>query len=184
MVVHTAHLPATAYGVIQSTLGVGKFVTVIILAGLTGRWATPTLAVVAYLLAALGVAIFAATPWYLGLIIGTFVFAVGNMLSYVVNATIVMQITPQAILGRVLGNRLVLVQGTRVVGALALGRLADAASPPVALWTMAIVSITGVLLVWFFTGLRCSAESGPGEVPSAARKDALRPVRSNIGTVP
>ncbi|HLW47425.1 MAG TPA: MFS transporter [bacterium] len=152
MVVHTAHLPPTAYGVIQSTLGAGKFLTVIILAGLTRRWATPTLAVLAYTLAGLGVAIFAATPWYLGLAIGAFVFAVGNMLSYVVNATLVMQTTPQEILGRVLGNRLVLVQGTRVVGALALGRLADTASPPVALWTMAILSVTGVLLVWFFSG--------------------------------
>jgi HD-GYP domain-containing protein (c-di-GMP phosphodiesterase class II)/predicted MFS family arabinose efflux permease len=161
MIVHTAHLPATAYGVVQSTLGFGKFVTVIVLAGLTRRWATPTLAVIAYLVAGLGVAVFAATPWYAGLVLGTFIFAVGNILTYVVNTTLVMQATPQAILGRVLGNRLVLVQGTRVLSALALGRLADTASPPAALWTMAILSIGGVLLVWFFTGRFVSTPSTP-----------------------
>jgi HD-GYP domain-containing protein (c-di-GMP phosphodiesterase class II)/MFS family permease len=193
MVVHTAHLPATAYGVVQSTLGAGKFVTVIILAGLTRRWATPTLAVVAYMLAGLGVVVFAATPWYLGLIIGTFIFAAGNMLSYVVNATLVMQTTPQAILGRVLGNRLVLVQGTRVVGALALGRLADAASPPAALWTMGLASIAGVLLVWFVSGRFVAAPSlAPSgrsaieqeQLESTFARDGLRPARPNIGTVP
>jgi HD-GYP domain-containing protein (c-di-GMP phosphodiesterase class II)/predicted MFS family arabinose efflux permease len=174
MIVHTAHLPAVAYGAVQSTLGAGKLVTVVILAGLTRHWATPSLAVIAYLLAALGVAIFAATPLYWVLLLGTFIFAVGNMLSYVVNATLVMQITPQAILGRVLGNRLVLVQGTRVVGALALGRLADAASPPVALWAMATLSITGVLLVWFFTGRFVAA---PPTTPlPAAVTGSVRPV--------
>jgi predicted MFS family arabinose efflux permease len=160
-------------------VGIGKFLTVVILAGLTRRWATPTLAVTAYVVAAAGVAIFAATPWYGGLLVGAFIFAVGNMLSYVVNATIVMQITPQSILGRVLGNRLVLVQSTRVMGALALGRLADAASPPVALWTMAVFSITGVLLVWFFAGRFVAAPS-----TSPASSVAAGSVRSIIEPEP
>jgi predicted MFS family arabinose efflux permease len=180
MIVHTAHLPAAAYGVVQSTLGAGKLLTVVVLAGLTRRWATPTLAVIAYVLAAVGVAVFAATPWYVGLIVGAFIFAVGNMLSSVVNATLVMQITPQAILGRVLGNRLVLVQGTRVIGALALGRLADVTSPPTALWTMATLSIVGVLLVWFITGRFVAApptlavsSAVPGSVRSIAEPEPL-----------
>ena len=172
MIIQTAHLSATAYGVVNSTLGVGKLATAIVLAALTRRWATPTLAVWAYILAGVGVAIFAATPWYMGLIIGTFVFSVGNMMSYVVNATIVMQVTPHALLGRVLGNRQVLVQSTRVIGALALGRLADAASPPAALWAMALVSVGGVLLVWFFTGRFVAAPApspSPAGLPATAR---------------
>jgi hypothetical protein len=174
MIVHTAHLPATAYGVIQSTIGAGKLATVVILAWLTRRWATPSVAVAAYLAAGLGVAIFAATPSYAGLIVGAFIFAIGNMLTYVVNATLVMQVTPQAILGRVLGNRLVLIQGTRVIGILALGRLADAASPPTALWAMAILSITGVLLVWFTMGRFVAA---PKTTPAfAAVTQSRRPV--------
>ncbi len=152
MIVHTAHLSPAAYGVVNSTLGVGKLATALVLAGLTKRWATPSLAVFAYLLAGFGVAVFASAPWYLGLIVGAFIFSVGNMLSSIVNVTLVMQATPQALLGRVLGNRQMLVQGTRLIGALALGRVADAASPPVALWFMAGACIIGVLLVWLLTG--------------------------------
>ncbi|HEV2283508.1 MAG TPA: MFS transporter [bacterium] len=152
MVVHTAHLSPAAYGVVNSTLGVGKLATALVLAGMTRRWATPSLAVFSYLLAGLGVAVFASAPWYLGLVVGAFIFSVGNMLSSIVNTTLVMQVTPQALLGRVLGNRQMLVQGTRLIGALALGRVADAASPPVALWLMAGACIVGVMLVWLLTG--------------------------------
>lgn len=173
MIVHTAHLSPTAYGVVNSTLGAGKLATALVLAGLTRRWATPGLAVVAYLLAGLGVAVFASAPWYLGLVAGTFIFAVGNMLSYIVNATLVMQTTPQELLGRVLGNRQVLVQGTRLIGALALGRLADTASPPVALWAMAGVSMGGVLMLWLFTGRSVAASTPP---PASAAGGAARSV--------
>jgi HD-GYP domain-containing protein (c-di-GMP phosphodiesterase class II)/predicted MFS family arabinose efflux permease len=167
MIVHTAHLSPEAYGVINSTLGVGKLMTALVLAGLTRRWATPNLAVLAYVLAALGVAVFASVPWYLGLIAGAFIFSVGNMLSSIVNAVLVMQETPPEVLGRVLGNRQVLIQGTRLVGALALGRVADVASPPVALWIMAGACIAGVMIVWLTTG-RFAAPAG-GEAGRPAR---------------
>ncbi|MHB8732937.1 MAG: MFS transporter [bacterium] len=174
MIVHTAHLSPAAYGVVNSTLGVGKLVTALILAGLTRRWATPGLAVFAYLLAGLGVAVFASAPWYLGLVVGAFIFSVGNMLSSIVNATLVMQVTPQALLGRVLGNRQMLLQGTRLIGALALGRVADAASPPVALWLMAGACIFGVMLVWLLTGRFVTTPSVTASLlaPGAARSVA------------
>jgi len=152
MVVRTAHLSAEAYGVINSATGAGRLVTALVLAGITRRWATPYLGVVAYLVTALGVAIFTALPWYLGMVVGAFIFAAGNMLSYIVNATLIMQVTPQALLGRVLGNRQVLVQGTRLISVLALGRLADATTPPVALWVMVILSVAGVLALWLLSG--------------------------------
>jgi len=161
MIVHTAHLSPEAYGVVNSTLGVGKLATALVLAGMTKRWATPGLAVFAYVLAGVGVAVFASAPWYLGLVVGAFIFSVGNMLSSIVNATLVMQVTPQSLLGRVLGNRQVLIQGTRLVSALALGKVADTASPPVALWLMAGGCIFGVLVVWLLTG-RFVTVSGPG----------------------
>ena len=173
MVIHTAHLSPAAYGVVNSTLGVGKLATALVLAGLTKRWATPGLAVFAYLLAGFGVAVFASVPWYLGLVVGAFIFSVGNMLSSIVNATLVMQVTPQALLGRVLGNRQMLLQGTRLIGALALGRVADAASPPVALWLMAGACIFGVLLMWVLTGRFLAAPSVPAP---ALASGAARPV--------
>ncbi len=173
MVVHTAHLSPAAYGVVNSTLGVGKLATALVLAGLTRRWATPSLAVFAYVLAALGVAVFASAPWYLGLVAGAFIFAVGNMMSSIVNATLVMQVTPQALLGRVLGNRQMLLQGTRLIGALALGRVADAASPPVALWIMAGACIVGVTFLWLFTGRYVTA---PPSIRSALPAPGARSV--------
>ena len=173
MIVHTAHLSPAAYGVVNSTLGVGKLATAVVLAGLTRRWAMPGLAVFSYILAALGVAVFATAPWYLGLVVGAFIFSVGNMLSSIVNATLVMQVTPQALLGRVLGNRQMLVQGTRLVGALALGRVADAASPPVALWIMAGVCISGVTLVWLLSGRYIAAPPPVRAALPAAGKRAF-----------
>ena len=173
MVVHTAHLSPAAYGIVNSTLGVGKLATALVLAGLTRRWATPNLAVFAYVLAGLGVAVFASAPWYLGLIAGAFIFSVGNMLSSIVNATLVMQVTPQALLGRVLGNRQMLVQGTRLIGALALGRVADAASPPVALWIMAGACIIGVLMVWFLTGRFVTAPALPAPAVAGGASHAV-----------
>lgn len=152
MVVHTAHLSPGAYGVVTSTLGVGKLAVALTLAGLTRRWATPNLAVFAYVLAGFGVAVFASAPWFLGLIVGTFIFSIGNMMSYIVNTTLVMQVTPLPMLGRVLGNRQMLLFGTRLISALALGGVADAASPQVALWIMAGACITGVTFVWVLTG--------------------------------
>lgn len=166
MVVHTAHLSPAAYGVVNSALGVGKLATALVLAGLTRRWATPSLAVFAYILAGFGVAVFATAPWYLGLVAGAFIFAVGNMMTSIVNATLVMQVTPQALLGRVLGNRQMLLQGTRLIGALALGRVADAASPPVALWIMAGACVFGVTFVWLFTGRYVTAPSNHSALPA------------------
>lgn len=152
MIVHTAHLSAAAYGAVNSVLGAGRLVTAVALAGLTRRWATPNLSVAAYLLTGIGIAIFAATPWYLGLLAGAFVYSIGNMLGRIANATIIMQVTPQAVLGRVVGNRQALIRGTQLVGILAFGPLADATSPPAALWVMASLTIIGVLAVWLFTG--------------------------------
>jgi HD-GYP domain-containing protein (c-di-GMP phosphodiesterase class II)/MFS family permease len=152
MVLRTAHLSAELYGALNSVLGIGRLVTALALAWIAHRWASPTLAVAAYLLTGLGVAIFTAFPWYAGLLAGAFLYAAGNMLSLIVNTTIVMQATPPAFLGRVLGNRQVLVQGTRLIAVLALGRLADVANPPVALWTMVVLSIAGVLAVSVVSG--------------------------------
>jgi HD-GYP domain-containing protein (c-di-GMP phosphodiesterase class II)/MFS family permease len=174
MIVHTAHLSPEAYGIVNSTLGMGKLATALVLAGLTRRWATPGLAVVAYLIAAAGVAVFASAPWLGGLVIGAFIFSVGNMLSSIVNATLVMQVTPHSLLGRVLGNRQVLVQGTRLIGALALGKVADSTSPPVALWLMAGACIFGVLLVWLLTG-RFVTTSGSAAVAAAPPRSVVEP---------
>jgi MFS family permease len=152
MVVSTAHLSATAYGVVNSALGAGRLVTAMTLAGLTRRWATPNLAVVAYVLGGIGIAMFAATPWYIGLVAGAFVYSIGNMLSRIVNATLVMQLTPQPLLGRIIGNRQGLLRSTQLFGVLAFGRLADVTSPPAALWVMATLTIGGVTAVWMLTG--------------------------------
>ena len=173
MVVHTAHLSPEAYGVVNSTLGVGKLATALVLAGLTRRWATPNLAVFAYVLAGFGVAVFASAPWFIGLIVGTFIFAVGNMMSGIVNATLVMQVTPLPLLGRVLGNRQMLLQGTRLISALALGGVADAASPQVALWIMAGACITGVTCVWLLTGRYVAVPSPAFPALPAARAQSV-----------
>jgi len=152
MVVNTAHLSAAAYGVVNSALGAGRLLTAVTLAGLTRRWATPHLAVAAYVLGGFGIAIFAATPWYAGLVAGAFIYAIGNMLTRIVNLTLVMQITPQRLLGRVAGNRQGLLRGTQFLGVLAFGRLADATSPSSALWVMATLTVGGVLFVWTVAG--------------------------------
>jgi MFS family permease len=174
MIVHTAHLSVATYGAVNSALGAGRLLTAITLAGWTRRWATPNLAVVAYVLGGFGIAIFGATPWYVGLVAGAFVYSVGNMLSRIVNATIVMQVTPQAMLGRVLGNRQAFIRSTQVIGLLAFGRLADATSPPVALWVMASMTIGGVLAVWALTGrwvTTTTAPAVPEAVPSVAESE-------------
>jgi MFS transporter, DHA3 family, macrolide efflux protein len=166
MVVGTAHLSATAYGVVNSALGAGRLVTAMTLAGLTRRWATPNLAVVAYVLGGIGIAMFAATPWYVGLVAGAFVYSIGNMLSRIVNATLVMQLTPQPLLGRIIGNRQGLLRSTQLFGVLAFGRFADVTSPQTALWVMATLTIGGVLVVWMLTG-RFVTAAAPAVAPKA-----------------
>jgi len=152
MLMRTAHLPVTAYGIINSVAGLGRLAAAVFLSTITIKWATPGAAVGAYLLAALGAAMFAATPWYLWLIAGTFVYAVGNMLTFVANSTVVMERTPHHLLGRVLGNRQALVQATRVVAVLGLGRVADVINPPTALWVMVVLTVGGVLGAWILFG--------------------------------
>ncbi|HEV2440381.1 MAG TPA: MFS transporter [bacterium] len=168
MVVHTAHLSVAAYGVVNSALGVGRLLTAVTLAGLTRRWATTNLAVAAYVLGGVGIAMFAATPWYAGLVIGAFVFSVGNMLSRIVNLTLIMQGTPQAMLGRVLGNRQSLIQGIQLAGILVFGRFADMTSPPAALWVIATLAIGGVLAVWATAG-RSPKLMTPAVIPETER---------------
>jgi Major Facilitator Superfamily len=170
MVVQTAHLSAVAYGVVNSALGAGRLLTAVTLAAVTKRWATPNLAVSAYVLGGVGIAIFAATPWYVGLVAGAFVYAAGNMLSRIVNATLVMQTTPPAVLGRVLGNRQALLRGTQLGGILLFGRMADVTSPPVALRVMAIMTIAGVLLVWLLNGRSDTVLGGLPIMPAANRE--------------
>jgi putative nucleotidyltransferase with HDIG domain len=82
-----------------------------------------------------------------GLVAGAFIYAIGNMLSRIINLTLMMQITPQRLPGRVIGNRHGLVRGTQLFGVLVFGRLSDAASPAAALWIMAAFTISGVVLV-------------------------------------
>jgi MFS family permease len=166
MVVNSAHLSAATYGVVNSALGAGRLLTAVTLAGLTRRWATPNLAVAAYVVGGIGIAVFAATPWYAGLVAGAFIYAVGNMLTRIVNLTLVMQVTPQRVLGRVVGNRQGLLRGTQFLGVLAFGRLADATSPPSALWVMAILTVGGVLFVWTVAG-RVAAGTWPPAVPES-----------------
>jgi MFS family permease len=171
MVVNTAQLSAAAYGLVNSALGAGRLLTAVTLAGMTQRWAAPNLAVAAYILGGIGIALFAATPWYAGLVAGAFIYAVGNMLTRIVNLTLVMQVTPQQLLGRVLGNRQGLLRGTQLVGVLAFGRFADVTSPPAALRVMATLTIGGVLLIWTIAG-RFAARTAPAGAleaePSAA----------------
>lgn len=175
MVVNTAHLSAAAYGLVNSALGAGRLVTAVTLAGLTRRWAAPNLAVAAYVLGGAGIALFAAIPSYAGLVAGAFIYAVGNMVTRIVNLTLVMQITPHRLLGRVCGNRQGLLRSTQFLGVLTFGRLADSTSPPAALWVMATLAIGGVLLIWTVAG-RFVAATRPVIVlepePSAAAGEA------------
>jgi MFS transporter, DHA3 family, macrolide efflux protein len=159
MVVNTAHLSVAAYGIVNSALGAGRLVAAMTLAALTRRWATPNLAVAAYLLGGLGIAMFATLPWYAGLVAGAFVYSVGNALTRIVNATLVMQCTPQSLLGRVFGNRQSLIRGTQFCGVLIFGRVADATSPPAALWIMAALTVGGVIVVWTLAGRFATAAS-------------------------
>lgn len=175
MIVGTAHLSPAAYGLVNSALGAGRLITAVTLAGLTRRWATPTLAVAAYVVGGIGIAMFAATPWYVGLVTGAIVYSVGNMLSRIVNLTLIMQVTPRAVLGRIIGNRQGLLRGTQLVGVLLFGRVADVASPPAALWIMASLTIGGVTAVWMLAGrfLTPAVPAGAEAEPAAAGGEAL-----------
>jgi len=148
MVVGTAHLSAVAFGVVNSALGLGKFVAAFALAGAATRWVSPGFVVGMFLVTSLGIAIFGASPLYPGLIMGAFVFGFGNVATTIGNATLSMASAPKEMVGRLMASRQVFIAFGKVVGLLVFGRLADLAGAPVSLIVLAIVSCAGILAVW------------------------------------
>lgn len=147
MVVHTAALPVFAYGVIDSTLGLGKLVSAMILTKTVTRWISERFVVSMYLLTAAATVLFGSSTLYPVLIAAAFLFGFANVGTIVGNQVIISAHTPSHLLGRVLGSRQVFINGTKIIALLGFGRIADLVSPPFALWTLGLLSGVGVLSV-------------------------------------
>jgi len=154
MIIKAAALPAVAYGVVNSVIGVGKLVSALSLAAIPRGWSNVSFVVGSFLLTALGILLFGATTSYSVLLMGAFLFGAGNIASNIANASISLSNTPSGIVGRLMSSRQVFIAGTTLVGMLIFGRLADVAGPPFALVMLGAVSAGGVLIVWFTIGRR------------------------------
>jgi putative nucleotidyltransferase with HDIG domain len=152
MVVGTAGLSAIAYGVINSFIGVGKFLSAIVLSGTGRHWVTVQFTVVMFVLTAIATELFGSTRHYAVLIIAAILFGAGNVATNIANATLSMANAPPGIIGRLMASRQVFVAAVTAVGMLVFGRIADVAGPPIALVTLGFVSGVGVLIVWLWAG--------------------------------
>lgn len=176
MIIKTAGLPIVAYGVINSTIGVGKLVSAASLTASGERLVSLAFIVAMFLLTALAIALFGLTTSYSVLITAAFFFGLANIATNIANATISMLNTPSAILGRLMASRQVFIAGTQLLGMLIFGRLADLVGPSAALVTLGSVSAVGVLAVWLSAGRKLivstTAEfqerAGKKELPSRA----------------
>lgn len=169
MVVHTAALSIIAYGVINSTLGLGKLASAMILTKTATRWISERFIVYMFLLTAAACVLFGATTLYPILIVAAFFFGFGNVGTIVGNQAIVMAHAPSHLLGRVLGSRQVFGNATKVIALLGFARVADLVSPPFALWMLGVLSGAGVLFVF----LRASYLLDQTEAPPEARAPSV-----------
>lgn len=165
MVVHTAALSIMAYGVINSTLGIGKLVSATILTKTATQWVTERFIVYMYLLTAAATILFGASTLYPVLIVAAFFYGFGNVATLVGNLTIVMANAPSQLLGRVLGSRQVFINATKVIALVGFSRIGDLISPPFALWALGVLSGAGVLSIFLwpknlFRQDRCLAKGG------------------------
>jgi MFS family permease len=115
--------------------------------------------------------LFGSTSFYPALIVGAFLFGVGNIATNISNATISMANTPLEILGRVMASRQVFIAATTLIGTLVFGRIADVAGPPDAIVLLGAISGIGVIGVWLFFGSRFS-KTVPREVPKSATQQS------------
>jgi len=152
MVVQAAGLSAVAYGVINSALGLGKFLMAIVLSGTGKRWINVSFTVFMFLLTSVATLLFGMTRDYWILISAAFLFGMGNISTNIANATLSMANAPSGIVGRLMASRQVFIAATTASGMLVFGRLADAAGAPFSLLSLGIASGVGVLLVWLWAG--------------------------------
>jgi putative nucleotidyltransferase with HDIG domain len=152
MVVKTAGLSVVAYGAINSSLGIGKLLSAIVLSGTGKRWVNLTFVVTMFSVTAIATEMFGATTNYGVLIASAFLFGVGNVATFIANATLSMANASTGIIGRLMASRQVFIALTTAVGMLAFGRMADIAGPQVALVTLGFTSGVGVLIVWLLAG--------------------------------
>ena len=152
MVVNVAGLSAVAYGVINSSLGVGKLLSAIVLSGTGKRWVNVTFIVTMFALTAIATELFGVTTNYGVLVVSAFLFGVGNVATNIANATLSMTNAPTSIIGRVMASRQVFIALTTTAAMLVFGRLADIAGAQFALVTLGFISGVGVLIVWLLAG--------------------------------
>jgi putative nucleotidyltransferase with HDIG domain len=173
MVVHTAALSIMAYGVTNSSLGLGKLASAMILTKTATRWVTEGFIVCMYLLTSAASVLFGASTLYAILIVAAFFYGFGNVGTIVANQAIVAAHAPSYLWGRVLGSRQVFANSAKVIALLGFAHIADVVSPPFALWTLGFLSGAGVLLVFLRARyLLDQAETAPiAEVPSVPALD-------------
>jgi len=164
MVVKAAGLSAVAYGAINSALGAGKLVAATVLIAGGKRWATTSFVAAMFLVTAIATALFGSTTRYPALLAAAFLFGVGNVSTYIANATLSLANVPSELSGRLMASRQVFINGTTLVGMLVFGRLADAAGPPTALIALGATAGFGVAAVWLGMGRHVEerALSAPG----------------------
>lgn len=166
MVIQTAGLSAVAYGAINSSIGAGKLLSAIVLAGTGKQWVSVAFVVTMFAVTALATGLFGASTNYGVLLTAAFLFGLGNVATNIANATLSMANASMGIVGRLMASRQVFAAFTTTVGMLVFGRMADIAGPPAALVTLGFVSGIGVLIVWLLTG-RQLLETVKVHVPSS-----------------
>jgi len=152
MIMKTAGLSIIAYGVINSAIGMGKLVAAVSLTTNGRHWVNMPFIIRMFILTAVAIGLFGSTTIYPALILGAFLFGLGNIATLVANLTLSMFNTPSYILGRLLASRQVFIAVTTLLGMLTFGWLADALSPPTALVALSATSASGVLGIWLWAG--------------------------------
>jgi len=167
MVIKAAGLSAVAYGAINSATGVGKLLTATAMTGMGRRWISVPFVAATFLLTALATALFGATTLYPVLLAAAFLFGVGNIASYIANATLSLANVPSNLAGRLMASRQVFIAAATLLGMLVFGRISDVIGPPVALIALGVTSAVGILVVWLTAGRQVQqpapAEASGGE---------------------
>jgi MFS family permease len=166
MIIGTAGLPVMAFGIVNSAIGVGKLVSAVVLTGMGKRLTNVPFVFKMFMFTAVSIILFGSTSIYPVLIVGGFLFGLGNIATNIANATISIANTPSWILGRLMASRQVFVAIITLIGTLVFGRLADLAGSREAIILLGAVSGGGTIIVWLLVGSKL-ARPTPREIPES-----------------
>jgi len=137
----------TEFGTFNSVWGIGFVTASLLLGWFGGKVGKSWLILGGYFLSFAFAAFMGLSNTFRGLLLTGFAIGFANTFSYVGVITLLMEYTPETMLGRVIATRQTAISSVRIVSPIVLGVLADRSGVRQAILAMSALSIVGSLFV-------------------------------------